>query len=163
MFKTNNHWFFIYHKHFIEELVMIKLIYNSCLFYRIKSFAVIDFQTDDILISIENDFAIKKNEIIKTINIMIKQRECYIIINSIKFNDMKIEINENEKINIKYTSHVKNISLIKNYKLSIISFKNVVKKINMKQSIHNASSTKCINNFNLLIWNIIWFLNMQHR
>ena len=59
---------------------------------------------------------------------MFKQRECFIIINSIKFNDMKIEFSENETINIKYASNVKNISLIKNYKSSIINFRNVVKK-----------------------------------
>ena len=70
----------------------------------------------------------RKTEIIKTINIMFKQRKCFIIINSIKFNDMKIKFNENETINIKYVSNVKNISLIKNYKSSIINFRNVVKK-----------------------------------
>ena len=107
---------------------MIESIYNLCLFYCIKSFAAIDFQTDNILIFVNDDFAIKKNKIIKTINIMFKQRECFIIINSIKFNGMKIEFSENETISIKYASNVKNISLIKNYKSSIINFRNVVKK-----------------------------------
>ena len=128
IFETNNHWFFIYHKHHIERFVMIELIYDSCLFYCIKLFVVVDFQIDDILIFVIDDFAIKKNEIIKTINIMFKQRECFIIINSIKFNDMKIKFNENETINMKYASNVKNILLIKNYESLIISFKNVVKK-----------------------------------
>ena len=82
---------------------------------------------------------------------MFKQRECLIIINSIKFNDIKIKFNKNETINIKYTLHIKNISLIKNYELSIINFKNIIKKIDIKQSKHNASNTKCICNFNLLI------------
>ena len=41
---------------------------------------------------------------------------------------MKIEFSENETINMKYASNVKNISLIKNYESSIINFKNVVKK-----------------------------------
>ena len=64
---------------------------------------------------------------------MFKQRECFIIINSIKFNDMKIEFSENEIINIKHALNVKNISLIKNYELSIINFRNVIKKkINIK-------------------------------
>ena len=107
---------------------MIKLIYDSCLFHCIKSFVVIDFQIDDILIFVSDDFAIKKNEIIKTVNIMFKQRKCFIIINLIKFNDMKIKFSENETIKIKHASNVKNISLIKNYKSSIISFRNVVKK-----------------------------------
>ena len=107
---------------------MIESIYDSCLFHCIESFVVIDFQTDDILIFVSDDFAIKKNEIIKTINIMFKQRECFITTNSIKFNDMKIELSENETINIKHALNVKSISLIKNYESSIISFRNVVKK-----------------------------------
>ena len=128
IFETDNHWFFIYHKHHIERFVMIESIYDSCLFYRIESFVVIDFRTDDILIFVNNDFAIKKNEVIKTVNIMFKQRECFIIINSIKFNGMKIELSENETISIKYALNVKNILLIKNYKSSIINFRNVVRK-----------------------------------
>ena len=107
---------------------MIKSIYDSCLFHCIESFAVIDFQIDDILIFVSDDFAIKKNEIIKTINIMFKQRECFIIINLIKFNDMKIEFSENKTINMKYAINVKNISLIKIYESSIINFRNIVKK-----------------------------------
>ena len=159
IFKINNYWFFIYYKHYIKRFVMIKSIYNSCLFHCIKLFVAINFQIDDILIFVNDDFAIKKkNEIIKTVNIMFKQCECFIIINSIKFNDMKIKLSENKTISIKYASNVKNISLTKNYKSSIISFKNVIKKINIKRSIHNASKTKCIRNFNLLIWNIIWIL-----
>ena len=41
---------------------------------------------------------------------------------------MKIEFNENEIINIKHASHVKNISLIKYHESFIINFKNVIKK-----------------------------------
>ena len=92
IFETNHHWFFIYHKHHIEKLVMIKSTYDSCLFHSIELFDLIDFQTDDTLIFVSNDFVIKKNEIIKTINIMIKKREYFSITNSIKFNDMKIEL-----------------------------------------------------------------------
>ena len=62
IFETNNHWFFIYHKHHIERLAMIKSIYDLCLFHCIKSFVVIDFQTDDILIFVSDDFAIKKTK-----------------------------------------------------------------------------------------------------
>ena len=82
---------------------------------------------------------------------MFKQREYFIIINLIKFNNMKIKFSENETINIKYASYVKNISLIRNYELLIINFKNVIKKTDIKQSIHNALNTKCICSFNLLI------------
>ena len=51
---------------------MIQSTYDSCLFHCIELFIVIDFQIDSILIFVNNDFAIKKNEIIKTINIIIK-------------------------------------------------------------------------------------------
>ena len=71
---------------------MIESTYDSCLLRSIESFDLIDFQTDDTLIFVSNDFVIKKNEIIKTINIMIKKREYFSITNSIKFNDMKIEL-----------------------------------------------------------------------
>ena len=128
MFKTSNYWFFIYHKHYIKKFVMIKSTYDSCLFHSIESFDLIDFQTDDILIFVNNDFVIKKNEIIKTVNIMIKKRECFNITNSIKFNDMKIKLQKNETIIIKYASYVKNISSIKNQNFSFISAKNIIRK-----------------------------------
>ena len=75
-----------------------------------------------------DNFAIKKNQIIKIINIRFKQRECFIIINLIKFNNIKIKFNENKTINMKYALHIKNILLIKNYELSIINFKNIIRK-----------------------------------
>ena len=126
---------------------MIESIYDSCLFHCIESFAVIDFQTDDILIFVSDDFAIKKNEIIKTVNIMFKQRECFIIINSIKFNGIKIELSENETISMKHASNVKSISLIRNYESSIINFRNVVKKkltSNDQYIAHRAQSAYVI-------------------
>ena len=48
--------------------------------------------------------------------------------NSIKFNDMKIEFQKNETIIIKYALYVKNILSIKNQNFSFISAKNIVKK-----------------------------------
>ena len=128
VFKTNNHWFFIYHKHHIEKFVMIESTYDSCLFHSIESFDLIDFQTDDTLIFVSNDFVIKKNEVIKTVNIMIKKRECFSTTNSIKFNDMKIEFQKNETIIIKHALYVKNISSIKNQNFSFISAKSIVRK-----------------------------------
>ena len=141
MFETDNHWFFIYHKHHIKKLVMIKSTYDSHLFHSIELFDLIDFQNDDILIFVNNDFVIKKNEVIKTTNIIIKKRECFNITNSIKFNDIKIELQKNKTIIIKHALYVKNISSIKNQNFSFISAKNIVKKnwfqkINMWFSEH---------------------------
>ena len=63
-----------------------------------------------------------------------------------KSNDMKIKFSKNETINIKYTSNVKNISFIKNYELSIISFKNVIKTLilNDQYITHRAQNTYII-------------------
>ena len=107
---------------------MIESTYDLCLFHSIKLFDLIDFQINDTLIFVNNDFVIKKNKVIKTINIMIKKRECFNITNSIKFNDMKIELQKKKTIIIKHASYVKNILLIKNQNFSFISAKNIIKK-----------------------------------
>ena len=107
---------------------MIESTYDSCLLHCIESFAVVGFQTDDTLILVSDHFAIKKNKIIKTVNFMIKQREGLAITNPIKFNEMRIELDENETINMRHALYVKNISLIKNHESSIISFRNVVRE-----------------------------------
>ena len=107
---------------------MIESTYDSCLLYCTEPFAVIGFQTDDTLILVSDHFAIKKNKAIKTINFMIKQREGLAITNPIKFNGMKIELDENETINMKHASYVESISLIKNHESLIISFRDVVRK-----------------------------------
>ena len=39
---------------------MIELIYDSCLFHCIESLIAIDFQINDVLIFVNDDFAIKK-------------------------------------------------------------------------------------------------------
>ena len=114
VFETNNYWFFIYHKHHIKKFVIIKSTYDSYLFHNIQLFNLIDFQIDDTLIFVSNNVVIKKNETIKTVNIMIKKREYFNIINSINFNDIKIKFQKNETIIIKHASYVKNILSIKN-------------------------------------------------
>ena len=128
MFETNNHWFSIYHKHHIEKLAIIESTYDSCLFHNIESFDLIDLQTDDILILVSDDFAIVKNKTIKIIKFMIKKRECLIITQQLKFNDMKIEFQKNDSIIIKHVSYVESILSVKNKKFSIISSKNIIRK-----------------------------------
>lgn len=64
---------------------------------------------------------------------MIKKRENFITTNSIKFNKIKIKFDKNKTINIKHASYVKNILFIKTHKSSIINFKNISKKINIKR------------------------------
>ena len=107
---------------------MTESTYDSCLLHCTEPFAMVGFQTDDTLILVSDYFAIKKNEIIKTVNFMIKQRENLAITNSIKFNGMRIELDENKTINMKHASYVESISLIKNHESSIINFRDVVRE-----------------------------------
>ena len=81
----------IYYKYHIKKLDMIKSTYNSCFFYNIESFELMNLQTNDIFILINDNFAIVKNEIIESIKIKTKFRKCFIINNSIKFNEIKIK------------------------------------------------------------------------
>ena len=50
-------WFFIYHKYYTKHFVLIELIYDSCLFHCIELFVAINFQIDNILVFVNNDFA----------------------------------------------------------------------------------------------------------
>ena len=121
---------------------MTESTYDPCLFHCIEPFAVIGFQTDDILIFVSDHFAIKKNKIIKTVNFMIKQREGLATTNPIKFNGMKIKLDENGTINIKHASYVESISLIKNHESSIISFRDVIREKLTSKNQYIAHQTR---------------------
>ena len=107
---------------------MTESTYDPCLLHCIKPFAVVGLQIDDTLILVSDHFAIKKDEVIKTANFMIKQREGFATTNPIKFNGMRIELGENETINMRHALYIESISLIKNHESSIISFRDVVKE-----------------------------------
>jgi hypothetical protein len=70
-------------------------------------------QTDDILILIDQSFAIIENEAINSAKIMIKTREQLNFENALKFNDTRIErIESNGAIYFRQESHIQDIQLI---------------------------------------------------
>jgi hypothetical protein len=109
---------------------MIQFIYDLCLFYKIIDFTlsdVIEMQTDDTLYETIEAFAKQKDETIKSAKIMIKDRECLISENLLKFNDTQIErldsnSNEsNEAIYFRQKTHIQNIQLINSIESSSIT------------------------------------------
>ncbi len=82
---------------------MISFTYNSCLLYIIIciqiDLRIVDMQTDDTLILVDQLFAVVEEETIYSAKIMIKTREQLISNNSLKFNDIRIErFDSNESI-----------------------------------------------------------------
>ena len=106
---------------------MIKSIFDSCFLYKFNFFAVVNMQTNDILMLVNNVFAIVKNQTIKKTKIMIKNRNKFIMNQSIKFNEIKIQLKSNETITITKKLHVKKIILIIKKNAFSINFKNITR------------------------------------
>ena len=127
LLKAENHWFatyYIYHK---EKLKMTKSIYNPCLFIRSKLLGIMEMQTNDTLILVDNNFASIKEEAIKSIKIMTKDRKYLILIYSLKFNGAQIKLDSNGIILTK-KSYIRGILLVINHATDSISFKKITKK-----------------------------------
>jgi hypothetical protein len=78
-------------------------------------------QTDDILILIDQSFAIAEKKAIHSAKIMIKTREQLISDNSLKFNDTRIErLKSNEIIYFRQKTHIQDIQLINLIESTII-------------------------------------------
>jgi hypothetical protein len=80
-------------------------------------------QTDDILILIDQSFAVVEKEAIHSAKIMIKTREQLTLINLLKFNDTRIERLESNEIDIIYfrqETHIQDIQLIDSVESTII-------------------------------------------
>jgi hypothetical protein len=93
--------------------------------------SIVDIQTDDILILIDQSFAVVEKEAIHSVKIMIKTREQLISDNLLKFNDTKIErINSNETIYFRQKTHIQDIQLINSIEsIIIISARDKIKAI----------------------------------
>jgi hypothetical protein len=90
-------------------------------------------QIDDTLILIDQSFAIAEKEAIHSAKIMIKTREQLTSINSLKFNDTRIERLESNEIDIIYfrqETHIQDIQLINSAESTIIT--NVRDKVRIK-------------------------------
>ena len=148
MFETDNHWFETYHRHHTEKFGMIKLTYDFCLLYRHQFFGIVGFQTDDIFMLASEKFATdEKNAIAKT-KFLIKSRNCLTTTETIKFNELKIELhffnNESFHANIilRQKTHVGEISFIKRSCTSFISTRGVVRENLIIKNQYIAQKTR---------------------
>ena len=107
---------------------MIESTYDSCLFYKFESLNIVNLQIDDILMLINDVFAIEKENAIKTINIMTKKRIFLIFDISIKFNDIMIRLVSNEDIMLSQKTRIESILLMKNYEISIFNSRDIVRE-----------------------------------
>jgi hypothetical protein len=79
-------------------------------------------QTDDILILIDQSFAVVEEEAVHSAKIMIKTREQLTFINFLKFNDTRIErIESNDIIYFRQETHIQDIQLIDSVESTIIT------------------------------------------
>jgi hypothetical protein len=79
-------------------------------------------QIDDILILIDQSFAIAEKEAIHSAKIMIKIREQLISNNLLKFNDTRIErVDSNDAIYFRQETHIQDIQLINLIESTIIT------------------------------------------
>jgi hypothetical protein len=81
-------------------------------------------QTDDTFILVDQSFAVVEKEAIHSAKIMIKTREQLTFINSLKFNDTRIERLESNEIGIIYfrqKTHIQDIQLIDSVESTIIT------------------------------------------
>ena len=107
---------------------MIESTYDSCLLYRHRFFEIVGFQTDDIFMLANEKFATdEKNAITKT-KFLIKSRSCLTTTETIKFNELKIELHFNNEIILRQKTHVDEISFIKRSCISSISIRGVVRE-----------------------------------
>ena len=114
--------------------------YDSCLLYSHQSFGIVGMQTDDTLLLATDDFANRKEKAVKSAKILIRDRICLTFINSIKFNDMKIQLHFNTKnsnslsinnffyITLFHETHVGGIALIQKNEISFTSNRDLVRK-----------------------------------
>ena len=111
---------------------MIEFTYDFCFLYRHGIFGIVKFQIDDTLMLTDEAFAAKKKNAIK--KFLTKSRNCFISIEAIKFNELKIELHffSNEFFHVYITlcqeMHIGEISLIKQQTTSSTSNKNVVRE-----------------------------------
>lgn len=91
---------------------MIKLIYNSYLLYRFKTFGITGLQTNSTLMLTKNLFTTIKGDTIKIANIIIKKYTYFIFKIYIKFNDTLIKYVLSNDILLIEKVCINNISLV---------------------------------------------------
>ena len=112
-------------------LAMKESTYDSCLLYSHQSFGIVGMQIDDILLLTTDDFANKEKKAVKSTKILIRDRSCFTSTNSIKFNDMKIQLHfsiNNSYITLFQETHIGGIILIQKNETSFTNNRDLVKK-----------------------------------
>ncbi len=101
---------------------MTQFTYDLCLLYKIIDSIISDIvgmQTDDTLYETIEAFAKQKDEAIKSVKIMIKNRERLISDNLLKFNETRIErLDPDEIIYFRQKTHIQDIQLIQSIESS---------------------------------------------
>ena len=111
---------------------MIEFTYDFCLLYKHGFFGIVKLQIDDTLMLTDEAFAAEKKNAIK--KFLTKSRSCFISTETIKFNELKIELHffNNEffhaYITLRQEMHIGEISLIKQQTTFSTSNRGVVKK-----------------------------------
>ena len=97
---------------------MIESTYDFCLLYRheLFEFEIVKFQIDDTLMLTDETFVAKKENAIK--KFLTKSRSCFISTETIKFNELKIELHSSNEffhvyIILRQEVHINEISFIK--------------------------------------------------
>jgi hypothetical protein len=88
--------------------------------------SIVDMQTNDILILIDSNFAVAKNEAIIDVKIMTKSRDNLESKFSLKFNDTIIERQEND-IYLRQISQSDHLQLIKDVDIAIINSRDKIR------------------------------------
>ena len=138
--EANNHWFATYHTYHKDKLGMTESTYDTYFLYNSGSFRIVEMQTDDILILINNDFASIEENVIKSANIMTKNRKYLTSANSLKLNSAQIKLG----IILTKRSHVRGIFLVTGYVLDSTSSKRITRKNLLPKNQYLAPKAKSI-------------------
>lgn len=136
---------------------MIESMYDLYLLYRSSSFAIVEMQTDDKLILVDNNLAGNEEKEIKVAKLMTKNCKYLTSSQPIKFNGAQIKPNLNGIVLIK-ESYVGDILLVTDYDTDSTGSKKIMrKKLSLKEqylaqmtrSAYNASVCQPEASFNL--------------
>ena len=117
---------------------MIEFTYDFCLLYghEFFGFEIVELQIDDTLMLTDETFAAEEEDAIK--KFLTKSRNCFISIETIKFNELKIELHffNNESfheffhvyITLRQKMHISEISLFKQQTISSTNNRDVIRE-----------------------------------
>ena len=85
--EAGNHWFHIYHQHYLNKLHISESTYDPCLLHTNENgFGVVGLQTDDTFFLANQVFTNAEELELKQTNFSAKKREKLTITTPIKFN-----------------------------------------------------------------------------